>query len=91
MDDANQHIEALARRNLLKEADMHTPASIAKHPIHPMLIVFPIGLWVFSLVCDIVFRITDRTLWNDIAFYTMAGGLVLWSQWTSPSSSATVI
>jgi len=55
---------------------MQTPASIAKHPIHPMLIVFPIGLWVFSLVCDIVFRITDRTLWNDIAFYTMAGGLV---------------
>jgi uncharacterized membrane protein len=28
---------------------MRTPASISKHPIHPMLIVFPIGLWVFSL------------------------------------------
>ena len=28
---------------------MRTPASIFKHPIHPMLIVFPIGLWIFSL------------------------------------------
>jgi uncharacterized membrane protein len=55
---------------------METPASIAKHPIHPMLIVFPIGLWVFSFISDIVFRFTDRTVWSDVAFYTMAGGIV---------------
>jgi uncharacterized membrane protein len=41
-----------------------------------MLIVFPIGLWVFSLIADIVFRITDRAVWNDVAFFTMAGGIV---------------
>jgi len=33
---------------------MRTPASILKHPIHPMLIVFPIGLWIFSLACDLI-------------------------------------
>ncbi|MEO9135760.1 MAG: DUF2231 domain-containing protein, partial [Casimicrobiaceae bacterium] len=33
---------------------MQTPASIAKHPIHPMLVVFPIGLWIFSLICDLI-------------------------------------
>jgi hypothetical protein len=33
---------------------MRTPASISKHPIHPMPIVFPIGLWIFSLVCDLI-------------------------------------
>lgn len=33
---------------------MRTPASIGKHPIHPMLIVFPIGLWIFSLACDLI-------------------------------------
>jgi uncharacterized membrane protein len=27
---------------------MRSPASIRSHPIHPMLIAFPIGLWVFS-------------------------------------------
>ena len=30
---------------------MRTPASIARHPIHPMLVPIPIGLWIFSLVC----------------------------------------
>lgn len=29
---------------------METPARVFDHPIHPMLIPFPIGLWVFSLV-----------------------------------------
>ena len=54
---------------------MRTPASIPKHPIHPMLIVFPIGLWVFSLISDVIFLLRENPLWNDIAFYTMIGGL----------------
>jgi uncharacterized membrane protein len=55
---------------------MSTPASIAKHPLHPMLVVFPIGLWVFSLISDFVFLLGRDSRWNDVAFYTMAGGLI---------------
>jgi uncharacterized membrane protein len=33
---------------------MSSPASIGKHPVHPMLVAFPIGLWVFALICDVV-------------------------------------
>lgn len=56
---------------------METPASIAKHPIHSMLIVLPLGLWVFSLVSDIIYRTgLGPAVWNDVAFYTMAGGIV---------------
>ena len=55
---------------------MASPARVAGHPIHPMLVPLPIGLWVFSLVADIVFRSGGGLLWNDLAFYTMAGGLV---------------
>jgi uncharacterized membrane protein len=55
---------------------MTTPASVAKHPIHPMLIVFPIGLWVFSLVCDIIVLAGGAPVWHDIAYYTMLGGLI---------------
>lgn len=52
-------------------------AKIARHPIHPMLIVFPIGLWIFSLVCDLVFLYKpNHPLWRDMAFYTMAGGWI---------------
>src|SRR5215813_11347997 len=56
---------------------MITPASIRKHPVHPMLIVFPVGLWVFSLACDIIYRAgLGPAVWNDVAFYTMIGGIV---------------
>lgn len=56
---------------------MASPASIHKHPIHPMLIPFPIALWIFSLVCDLIYAMDwGGTLWKDMAFYTMAGGLL---------------
>src|SRR5215471_21662215 len=59
-----------------KEVIMATPASIKKHPVHPMLVVFPIGLWVFSLASDIIYRAGwGPVIWNDIAFYTMLGGI----------------
>jgi uncharacterized membrane protein len=56
---------------------MASPASIQRHPIHPMLIPFPIALWIFSLVCDLIYAMDWGTIiWNDMAFYTMAGGVL---------------
>src|SRR5687768_11957222 len=56
---------------------MRTPASIAGHPIHPMLVAIPIGLWIFSLVCDLA-RVagSSNPAWATVALYTMAGGVV---------------
>ena len=51
-------------------------ASIAGHPIHPMLVTLPIGLWIFSLVCDVVFTSTGDTQWQTTAYLTLGGGLV---------------
>lgn len=56
---------------------MRTPASIAKHPIHPMLVNFPIGLWVFSLVCDLIgLGVAGPAVWSTVAFYSMVGGFI---------------
>ena len=56
---------------------MGSRASLLKHPIHPMLVPFPIALWIFSLVSDAVYGLGwGGTLWNEMAFYTMAGGIV---------------
>lgn len=53
------------------------PARFFKHPIHPMLIPLPIGLLTFSFVCDLVYRfLSSDPVWDSIAFYTMAGGIV---------------
>ena len=56
---------------------MRTPASIAGHPIHPMLVPIPIGLWIFSLVCDLVHAGgSTNAAWPTVALYTMGGGIV---------------
>lgn len=56
---------------------MRTPARIAKHPIHPMLIPIPIGLWIFSFVCDLTFVLgSGASLWFTLSFWTLIGGLV---------------
>lgn len=42
-----------------------------------MLIPFPIGLWVFSLVADLVYLLGGNAAWKDwIAFYALAGGII---------------
>jgi uncharacterized membrane protein len=55
---------------------MHTPASISRHPIHPMLVPIPIGLWIFSLVCDVIYVVVGDPVWRIVALYTMVGGIV---------------
>jgi uncharacterized membrane protein len=50
--------------------------SIAGHPIHPMLVTIPIGLWIFSLVCDFVFAGTGDGAWQTTAYLTLGGGIV---------------
>jgi len=56
---------------------MRTPANIAKHPIHPMLVAIPIGLWIFSLVCDLVYRFgSTNPNWQIVAWYTLVGGIL---------------
>ena len=72
-------------RNLLKgegnpfwrKVEMKTPASLKGHPLHPILVTFPIALWIFSLARDIIALAgLGRTeVWEPIAFYTMAGGI----------------
>ena len=56
---------------------MASPASIGGHPIHPMLIPFPIALWVFSLIADVIYLWRGNPTWRDyIAFYTLLGGII---------------
>src|SRR3954462_15214314 len=56
---------------------MQTPASIARHPIHPMLVPIPIGLWIFSFVCDLIYKFGGAAEpWTTIALYSMVGGIL---------------
>jgi uncharacterized membrane protein len=55
---------------------MESKAKLLGHPIHPMLIVFPLGLLVTSLVFDIVFLATSNSSFATVSFWMIAAGLV---------------
>lgn len=55
---------------------MRTPASIAGHPIHPMVVPIAIGGFILSFVFDVVCLATGSTdPWATVAYYTMVGGI----------------
>ncbi len=55
---------------------MSTRASIHRHPIHPMFVVFPIGLWIFAFICYAVYVGTGVLSWRVASLYAMAGGII---------------
>lgn len=55
---------------------MESRVKLFGHPIHPMLIVFPLGILGGSVVFDVVYLITKTGRWADIAFWMIAAGVV---------------
>lgn len=56
---------------------MQGKATIATHPIHPMLIPLPIGFFIGTVVCYIVYGITgDATFWPRMAVVLMIFGII---------------
>lgn len=55
---------------------MQSKAKLFGHPIHQMLVVFPLGLLATSLVFDIVYLTTERAKFAEISFWMIASGIV---------------
>jgi len=56
---------------------MKTPASIAGHPIHPMLVPIAIGCFILSFAADLLCLATgSANPWNMLAYYAMIGGIL---------------
>ena len=54
---------------------MESRAKLAGHPIHPMLIVLPLGLLIMAVVADVVYLVTGRIAFATVAYYNIAGGV----------------
>lgn len=52
-------------------------ASIAGHPIHPMLVPFPIAFFVGALACDLAFWQSGTELFATAAVWLIGAGLVM--------------
>jgi len=51
-------------------------ASIAGHPIHPMLIPFPIAFFVATFVCDLAYWQSSNDAWVTATLWLLGAGLV---------------
>jgi uncharacterized membrane protein len=56
---------------------MYTKARIAGHPIHPMLVAFPVALYTATVVALLVFAGTHDGFWYRVAMWTNISGVVM--------------
>jgi uncharacterized membrane protein len=52
-------------------------ASIAGHPVHPMLVPFPIAFFVGAFVTDLIFWHIGAPFWSAASFWLLSAGLVM--------------
>lgn len=55
---------------------MHAKARLFGHPIHQMLIVFPLGLLATGVIFDVVDLTTGNSRWADIAYWLIVAGII---------------
>ena len=55
---------------------MESRAKLFGHPIHQMLIVFPLGLLATALLFDVIHLITGNGYWSEIAYWMIAAGVI---------------
>ena len=67
---------AAASRGIGKEEHVESKVKVMGHPIHPILIPFPLGLLSTSVVFDIVYLLTGDGKWTEISFWMIAAGVI---------------
>ena len=55
---------------------MESRARLLGHPIHQMLIVFPLGLLATAVIMDLIYFATDELMFAQVAYYLVIAGLI---------------
>lgn len=55
---------------------MESRAKLFGHPIHQMLIVFPLGLLITAVIFDAVYLMTGNGTWAGISYWMITAGLI---------------
>lgn len=62
------------------ESDPTHPRSTAKifgHPIHPMLVPFPIAFFIGAFVTDVIYAQTAYLMWQYFSIWMITAGLIM--------------
>src|SRR3954468_18977094 len=54
---------------------MESRVKLMGHPVHPMLIVLPLGLLSLGVVFDIVYLVTNDATFAEVAFWNITAGI----------------
>jgi len=55
---------------------MESRAKLAGHAAHPILIVFPLGLLATAVLFDVVYLLTDNSVFALVAYWMVVAGLL---------------
>ena len=55
---------------------MESKAKLLGHPIHQMLVVFPLGLLATSVIFDVIHLVWRNPTMSTVAYWMMAAGIV---------------
>jgi len=55
---------------------MKANATLLGHPVHPMLICFPLGLLPVAAIFDIIYLCTANGRWADVSYWLIAAGII---------------
>lgn len=55
---------------------MESKAKVLGHPLHPILITIPLGLFVAAVVFDIIALVTGDETFARVAFWNITGGVI---------------
>jgi uncharacterized membrane protein len=61
----------------IADEKLRSTAQIARHPIHPMLVPFPIACFVGALVTDIAYYATAEMMWADFSAWLLVVGVIM--------------
>jgi uncharacterized membrane protein len=56
---------------------MYSKVKIAGHPVHPMLVAFPVAFYTATLVCYIVHSSNNNPFWFKVAVVANIAGVVM--------------
>ena len=60
-----------------KRDTLEPTARVARHPIHPMLVPFPIVCFIGALITDITYWRTAEIMWADMSAWLLMVGLIM--------------
>jgi len=69
-------VAGILQTNTGEVSDMESKVKLFGHPVHPMLIVLPLGLFISAVVFDGAYIWRGSPTWATVAFWNIGAGVI---------------